>query len=106
MAPGPWYIYMYIYVYVNKKQLARASRALDSLGNLILMFLIGGGIAVRKQAVLLRPGGNSSMEYHLFVDLSRWRSISSEKRTQTPKAARSEQVEQESKRARATSDQQ
>ena len=56
------------------------------------MFLIDGGIAMRKHAVLLRPGGISSMEYHLFVDLSRWRSISSEKGTQVPKAARNEQV--------------
>ena len=56
------------------------------------MVLIGGGIAIRRQAVLLRPGGISSLEYHLFVDLSRWRSISSEKGTQTTKAARNEQV--------------
>ena len=40
----------------------------------------------------MRLGGISSMEYHLFVDLSRWRSISSEKGTQTTKAARNEQV--------------
>ena len=56
------------------------------------MFLIGGGIAIRRQTILLRLGGISSMEYHLFVDLSRWRSISSEKGTQTPKAARNEQA--------------
>ena len=70
------------------------------------MFLIGGGIAMRKQAVLLRPGGISSMEYHLFLDLSRWRPISSENKAQTRKATRNEQLEQESKRASATSDQQ
>ena len=64
-----------------------------ALGKLILMFSIGGGIAMRKQAVVLRPGGISSMEYHLFLDLSRWRSISLEKITQTPKAARNEQVD-------------
>ena len=58
--------------------------------------LISGGSAMIKQTVLLRPGGISSMEYHLFLDLSRWRSISSEKITQTPKAARIEQVKQES----------
>ena len=56
------------------------------------MFLIGGGIAIRRQTILLRLGGISSMEYHLFVDLSRWRSISSEKETQTPKATRNERA--------------
>ena len=83
------------------------------------MLVIGGGIACRKKAVLLTPGGIDSMEHYLFVDLRRWRSISSERKTQTPheaaveqpssirsKAARNDQVEQESKRGRATSDQQ
>ena len=82
------------------------ARALDSLGKLIVIFFIGAEIAMRKPAVVLRRGGISSMEYHLFLDLSRCRSITSEKRTQTPKAARNEQVGQKSKRARATSDQQ
>ena len=66
------------------------------------MFSVGGGIAIRKQTAVLRPGGMSSMEYHLFVDLSRWRSIRAEKRTETPKAVRHEQLEQESTRATAT----
>ena len=81
------------------------ARAFDSLGKLIVIFFIGAEIAMRKPAVVLRRGGISSMEYHLFLDISRCRSITSEKRTQTPKAARNEQVEQESKRARATSGQ-
>ena len=38
---------------------------------LILMFLVCGGIAMNKQAVGLRPGGISSMDYHFFLDLSR-----------------------------------
>ena len=60
----------------------------------------------RKPAAVLSRGGISSMEYHLFLDLSRWRPISSEKKAQTRKSARNEQMEQESKRTNATSDQQ
>ena len=82
------------------------ARALDSLGKLIVIFFIGAEIAMRKPAVVLRRGGISSMEYHLFLDISRCRSITSEKKTQTPKAARNDQMRQKSKRTRATADHQ
>ena len=70
------------------------ARALDSLGELIVIFFLAGEIARRKPAVVLRRGGISSMEYHLFLDISRCQSIISERRTQTPKAARSDTIRQ------------
>ena len=73
------YIYVYIYIYIH----TRISRALKSLGKLILMLLIRGRSAMSYQTLLLRPGSISSMEYHFSLDLSRWQPISSEKKPQT-----------------------
>ena len=89
------FIYIYIYIYIYR----------EICRTFIATFFIGGEIAMRKPAVVLSRGGISSMEYHLFLDLSRCRSITPEKRTQKPKAARKEQVGQKNKRARAISDQ-
>ena len=98
------YIYIYIYVYIESR--ACFARARDSLEKLIVIFFIGGEIAMRKPTVVSRRGGMSSMEYHLFLDISRCRSITLEKKTQTPKTARNDQMRQKNKRTRATSDQQ
>ena len=97
-------LYIYIYIYIESR--ACFARARDSLEKLIVIFFIGGEIAMRKPTVVSRRGGISSMEYHLFLDINRCRSITSEKKTQTPKAARNDQMRQKNKRTRATSDHQ
>ena len=101
--------YIYIYIYIERER-ERESRA--RFARVWFSWKINCSVLLRwwncyeKTSVVLRRGGISWMEYHLFLDISRCRSITSKRRTQTPKAARNEQVEQESEWAKATSDRQ